>query len=458
MTKRPPNIILTIADDHRGSALGCAGLEPVLTPSLDALAARGTRFTQAQHHGSCHGAVCSPSRAMLHTGIPYFQLDEALLLPTYPPSDRKVSIPPTLGQKLRGAGYHTFGTGKWHNGVHTFHPSFDSGANIFVGGMSDHWFTPVHDFDPTGAYPPEAAYLADGFSTEIFAQSAIDFIRSRREDDQPFLCYCAFTAPHDPRTPPDAWRRNYIPADIPLPPNIVPAFFNDGPSPPGVKPAFDNGALDERDELILGTPRPAAEIRRAMADYYGMISHMDEWIGRIHRAVADTGQLDNTIIIHTADHGLAVGQHGLMGKQNLYQHSVHVPLIMAGPEIPSGKVSDALCYQHDLHPTLAGLAGAGGDSSPFHSLLPVLHGAAGRTHVGSSFRNLQRSVRDSRYKLIEYRVAGDSFAELFDLCEDPWETRNLIDEPVFLPMISTLRRELGRWQHEAGDSAWQPTS
>jgi len=137
---------------------------------------------------------------------------------------------------------------------------------------------------------------------------------------------------------------------------------------------------------------------------------MDEWIGRIHQAVEENGQLDNTIIIHTADHGLAVGQHGLMGKQNLYQHSVHVPLIIAGPDIPSGRVSDALCYQHALHPTLVSLGGAKGESSPFQSLLPVLHGAAGRTHVGSSFRNLQRSVRDSRYQLIEYRVSGDSFS------------------------------------------------
>ena len=456
MSKRPPNIILTIADDQRGTALGCAGREPVLTPSLDALAHRGTRFTQAQHFGSCHGAVCSPSRAMLHTGIPYFQLDEALLGVTYPPSHRTATIPPTLGQKLRGAGYHAFATGKWHNGVHTFHPSFDSGANIFFGGMADHWFTPVHDFDPTGNYPPGDSHAADGFSTEIFAQSAVEFLHSRRGDDQPFFCCCAFTAPHDPRTPPDAWRRQYNPSNIPLPPNIVPRHFNDGPTPLGIKPAFDNGALDERDELMLGIPRTSAEIQRSVADYFGMVSHMDEWIGRIHQAVEEIGQRDNTIIIHTADHGLAIGQHGLMGKQNLYLHSVNVPLIMAGPEIPIGKVSDALCYQHDLHPTIARLAALDETSAPFQNLIPVLHGAAGRTHVGSSFRQLQRSIRDSRYKLIEYRVGGEHFAELFDLSEDPWETRNLIDGPAFLPIISTLRGELGKWQHEAGDSAWQP--
>jgi len=449
---RPPNIILTIADDQRGTALGCGGIEQLLTPALDALASRGARFTQAQHFGSCHGAVCVPSRAMLHTGTPYFQLEDSLLnCSTYPKSALRT---PLLGEKLAQAGYHTFGTGKWHNGVPSFHRSFQAGSSIFFAGMNDHWFTPVHDYDPSGQYPPEARHFADGFSTEVFAQSAIDFIRSRRDADQPFFCYCAFTAPHDPRTPPDAWRRMYPPHAIALPPNTVPRFFSDSPSPPGVRPAFDNGSLDERDELLLGIPRDAKEIQRETAAYYGMISHMDDWIGRIHQAVAESGLLDNTIIIHTADHGLAIGQHGLMGKQNLYRHSVNVPLIMAGPDIPRGHVSDALCYQHDLHPTLAHLAGADPGPPTFQSLLPLLRGGAGRTHLGAAFRSTQRSIRDSRYKLIEYRIGGEHFAELFDLSEDPWETCNFIDDPRFIPLIATLRGALGEWQHEAGDSAW----
>ena len=452
MPKKFPNIILTIADDQRGTALGCAGSEPVLTPALDALAARGARFTQAQHFGSCHGAICSPSRAMLHTGVPYFHLDIALLGGTYPPEDRAVTIPTTLGQKLRGAGYHAFGTGKWHNGVHTFHPSFDSGANIFFGGMADHWFTPVHDFDASGLYPEEARRLADGFSTEVFAQSAIDFIHSRKDNDQPFFCYCAFTAPHDPRTPPDAWRRRYNPTTIPLPPNIVPQFYGDGPTPLGVKPSVNTGSWDERDELLLGIPRHDQEIKRSLAEYYGMVSDMDEWIGRIHQAIGDIGQMDNTIIIHTADHGLAVGQHGLMGKQSLHRHSVNVPLILAGPDIPAGVVSDALCYQHDLHPTLAQMAGADGGSPMFQSLLPLLRGESGRTHLGTAFRETQRAIRNARYKLIEYNVQGARYAELFDLSGDPWETCNLIHDAQLAPIVASLRRELGEWQLAAGDS------
>ena len=453
MARKFPNIVLTIADDQRGTALGCAGLEPVQTPALDALAARGARFAQAQHFGSCHGAVCAPSRAMLMTGVPYFQLDSSLLSATYPPKNRAIHLPPTLGEKLRSVGYDTFATGKWHNGVHSFQPSFSGGANIFFGGMADHWFTPVHDFDPSGVYPPEARRVADGFSTEVFAQSAINYIRSRRDQDEPFFCYCAFTAPHDPRTPPDAWRRRYDPSALAVPPNTTPSHFNN--SPLGVKPSESDVSLDERDELLLGIPRDVKEIQRALAGYYGMISHMDEWIGRIHEAVAEIGAGEDTLIIHTADHGLAVGQHGLLGKQNLYRHSLNVPLILTGPGVPRGMTSEALCYQHDLHPTLMELAGLGSSFAPFQSLTPLLKSeSTGRNYIAAAFGSVLRSVRDQRYKLIEANVKGTLTWRLFDLENDPWETRDLSSEAGSNAIAATLRNELRCWQEQVGDTGW----
>jgi len=461
MPKKLPNIILTIADDQRGTAMGCVGREPVQTPSLDALAARGTRFSQSQHCGSCHGAVCAPSRAMLMTGIPYFQLDIALMGGTYLPKDRSVHIPPTLGGKLRRAGYHTFGTGKWHNGVHTYHPSFDSGANIFFGGMADHWFTPVHDFDPSGKYPEETRHIANGFSTEVFAQSAIDFIRSRKNSDQPFFCYCAFTAPHDPRTPPDFWRRKYNPSTLQLPPNFTPGPVwervpNTNNGTPGESDylAYAYHQVYGRDELLLGTPRDANLMKRSLAEYYGMISHMDEWIGHIHQAVEEIGAREDTIIIHTADHGLGIAQHDFLGKQNLYQHSLHVPLLMSGPGIPQGEICDALCYQHDLHPTLTELAGVPSDSTPFQSLRPLLEKQSkGRNHIGAALEDSQRGIRDRRYKLIEYTVKGRKIHRLFDLENDPWETKDIYDAESSKPIIETLRLELVKWQEQVGDSS-----
>lgn len=451
MSRRRPNIIVTIADDQRGSALGCAGVEAVRTPALDRLAGCGTRFSNAHHLGSPHGAVCAPSRAMLMTGVPYFQLDPAIVYPGDPRRGTAAgTLPPSLPQRLREAGYHTFATGKWHNGMPFFHEAFSSGANLFFGGMADHWFTPVYDFDPEGRYPAETRRQADGFSTDVFGQSAVDFIRSRRDDPEPFFCYCAFTAPHDPRTPPDAFRRLYDPASIELPPNVVAnQDFDTGFR--GVRQPRDNGSLSIRDEMLLGVPRDPEEIRRSIAEYYGMISHMDEWIGKIHAAVAEIGAEENTIIVHTADHGLAVGQHGLLGKQNLFQHSVNVPLVIAGPGIAAGRVDGRLCYQHDLCPTLleqAGLESGGG--SYFQSLCSGNPERAERSHIGTAYCDNQRMIRDARFKLIEYQTPAPR-TELYDLAEDPWETRNLADDPSRAVVIQSLRDALRSWQVATGD-------
>lgn len=449
MKARPPNIILTIADDQRGSALGCAGTEAVQTPCLDRLARRGTRFSNAHHLGSPHGAVCAPSRAMLMTGRPYFQLDDSLISPGAPPAPAPSLLPPSLPEQLRQQGYHTFATGKWHNGPALFHPAFTSGANLFFGGMADHWFTPVHDFDPAGVYAPDRRHGADGFSTEVFARSAIEFIRSRRGMEQPFFCYCAFTAPHDPRTPPDRFRRMYDPAAIVLPPNVVADRpFDKGFRGVGHPP--DNGALAMRDEMLLGVPRDPAEIRRSVAEYYGMISHMDEWIGKIHDAVAEIGGGDNTLIVHTSDHGLAVGQHGLLGKQNLFQHSVTVPLLMAGPGIAPNRVDPALCYQHDLHPTLREAGGCPADDSGFFQSLPPM--APPRASVGTAFASTQRMIRNSRYKWIVYQTP-EKRTQLFDLQEDPWETRDLAQDPSRREVVKELQGQLRDWQVAVGDPA-----
>ncbi len=435
----PPNIVLIVAADQRATAVGCESVELVQTPNLDALAQRGTRCTAAYHFGSCVPAVCAPSRAMLHTGIPYTEIDPALMGPVRPPTDRNVPIPPTLGEKLRRAGYHCFGTGKWHNGVETFARSFDSGDAIFFYGMADHWFTPAHAFDPSGSYPETAARNAPGHSTDVFGQTAVDFIQSQRDRENPFFCYCAFTSPHDPRTPPDAYRRMYDPRQIDLPPNFLPEH------------PFDNGELEIRDERLLGRPRDTKEIQRSLAAYYAMISHMDTWIGRICEAVDSIGKTANTLVVHTADHGLALGQHGLLGKQNMYEHSVRVPLILAGPGVPEGRRNPGLCYQHDLHPTLLEFAGIPDEGRLFTSLLPLLNGKTpGRNTVVSAYRDCQRMIRGDRLKLIEYRVSGDARRQVFDLTEDPWERNDRAEDSHFAEEIARLAYESRRRECSTG--------
>ena len=236
----PPNFLFLIADDHRHNAIGSLGNPAVHTPTLDALAAAGTALTSTYIMGSTSNAVCMPSRAMLLTGRSLFRVfaPNPDGVSTYP-MDPEI---PTFPQLLRTSGYRTYGVGKWHNERELFARSFDAGGSIFFGGMSDHDAVPLHDFDPGGVYPPEAMAVGDGFSTEIFVDTAIRLLHEHPAD-QPFCMYTAFTSPHDPRTPPPEFAAKYPPADIELPPNFARMH------------PFDNGHLHGRDESLAAHPR-----------------------------------------------------------------------------------------------------------------------------------------------------------------------------------------------------------
>ena len=435
-----PNFLFMIADDHRHSALGALGIEAVKTPVFDQLIADGACFAQAHIMGSTSGAVCMPSRGMLMTGRNLFDTPDPL------PDDV-----PLLPELLRGAGYTAFGTGKWHNRRGSYARCFDESGKVFFGGMNDQYAMPVNDFDPDGIYPPADAYLADGHSTTVFADEMINFLNKRAPDDNPFFAYIAFTSPHDPRTAPAPYDTMYDPADIELPPNFLPEH------------PFDTGVSDIRDELLAGYPRTEAEIKRHIADYYGMISHMDMEIGRILETLAARGLSDNTIVIYTSDHGLGVGQHGLMGKQNLYDHSMRIPLIMRGPGVPAGLRSSAMLYLHDLYPTLLQLAGVDiPETSAGHSLAALLDEVTykHRKLIFSAYQSVfghprgepyQRSIKDERHKLIQTVVAGEVTWQLFDLEADPWERTNLIDQSEYVAVISRLKEKLRQRQARAND-------
>lgn len=443
-----PNFLFLIADDHRHDAIGSLGNPAVHTPTLDALAAAGIALTSTYIMGSTSNAVCMPSRAMLMTGRSLFRVFA-------PNPDGAVPYPmdpeiPTFPQLLCDAGYRTYGVGKWHNEPELFARSFDGGGSIFFGGMSDHDAVPLHDFDPDGIYSPEAAALGDGFSTEMFVDTAIRLLQEHPAD-QPFCMYTAFTSPHDPRTPPAEFAEMYPPEQIELPPNFARMH------------PFDNGHLHGRDESLAAHPRDPDEIRQHIADYYGMISHLDAQIGRLLDELAASGHAEDTIVVYTADHGLAVGQHGLLGKQNVYDHSLRVPLIVRGPGIPAGERREGLCYLHDIFPTILDLAGGAIPSGcEGVSLVPVLTGqeTGVRDSVFSAFQrsqrltpedSTQRMVRRGDLKLIETRMAGHIHRQLFDLTDDPWEMRNLADNPTHAEGLARMRRLLDRERSRVGD-------
>ena len=431
-----PNVLFMIAADHRWDAIGGMGDPTVKTPTMDSLMARGTTFRQTHIMGSLVGAVCVPSRAAVLTSANLFRSGGNQI-------NRDLAVWP---QVMREAGYHTFFSGKWHNDRQTFTDSFEDGAKIFFGGMSDQYKVPVFDFDPTGKYPEDARYIGEKFSTELFTDATVQFLQDYDATD-PFFVYLSFTSPHDPRTAPGEYATMYSPEDIPVPENFVP------------EQPFDNGEMRIRDEVLAPFPRTPEIVQQHIADYYGMITHMDAEMGRVLQTLEATGHLENTIIIYTADHGLAVGQHGLLGKQNLYNHSIHVPSIFAGPGIPEGETVDALTYLYDVFPTVCDLTDvACPGTTEGYSLVPLMNGHVERIRatVFAAYRDIQRTITDGRWKLIRYYVseetgAGTDCIQFFDLEQDPWETTNLADLPEHADLIRSLAADMQMWQIQTND-------
>ena len=445
--QRRPNVLLIIADDHRHGAIRAQGDQVVQTPTMDRLMAEGVSFERTYHFGGLTGGVCVPARACLMAGANPFR---ALASTDLADSVGLRTINPgltTLPESFREAGYHTYHVGKWHNDTASFHRSFDDGARIFIGGMSDHYKVPIFDFDPSGEYPKEKRYEGSQHSTELFGQAAIQFLEGY-DRPNPFFFYLAFTAPHDPRTPPPEYAALYPPSEMPVPANVMPEH------------PFDNGDLKTRDEKLAPWPRTREIVQQHTSDYYGMITHLDAWIGRILETLERTGRAEDTIVVYTADHGLAVGQHGLFGKQNVYEHSARVPCIVRAPGKTGGRRSHALTHTPDLHPTLCELAGVPrADTVETRSLVPLLDGATDshRPVVCQVYKDVQRMVTDGRWKLIRYYQsqerpdAGTDGIQLFDLSADPWELSDLSGESGHATHVERLAVALSEWQREVGD-------
>ena len=329
---RKPNILFLFADDQRADTIAALGNPHIKTPNLDRLVNAGFSFKGNYIFGGNSGAVCVPSRAMLMTGKTWFHVDTESL------KDAKL-----LPELLQEHGYVTFATGKWHNGQSSWLRAFQLGKNVMFGGMSDHTKVPVRDLGLDGKLTAER--IGEKFSSELFADSAIEFLE-HHDGKKPFFAYVAFTAPHDPRQPPLPYREMYYRDLPPLPANFLPQL------------PFDNGMMNGgRDENLAPWPRTEAVIRDQLAEYYGLITHMDEQVGRILAALRKSGQAEDTLIVYAADNGLALGSHGLLGKQSVFEHSMRVPLIIAGPGIPGGKSTEAFTYLLDIFPTLCDTVG-----------------------------------------------------------------------------------------------------
>jgi arylsulfatase A-like enzyme len=423
---RRPNVLVLYSDDQRADTIGALGNEHVRTPNLDRLVRRGTAFTRTYCMGSMQGAVCVPSRAMLLSGRTLFHVKENL--------QGQATWPEAFAQ----AGYSTFMTGKWHNQAPSLLRAFQRGRSIFLGGMGEPYTLPLQDITPEHTLTPKQP--SGEHSIQRFADAAVEFIKEPR-GETPFLCYVAFNVPHDPRKAPESYHARWNQTPPPLPANFLPQH------------PFNNGALVIRDEELAPWPRTPEVVRQHLADYYAAIEFLDAQVGRILEALESSGQAGRTLVAFASDHGLAIGSHGLFGKQNLYDHSMHSPLVFAGPGIPAGRRSDALCYLLDIFPTLGDLAGVPAPSgSEGLSLAPVLAGkeATRRDAILTAYSNSQRALRDDRWKLIVYPQINKT--QLFDLRADPDERHDLAADPREAQVVSRLTAELRDWQTRLGDT------
>ena len=420
------NVVFIFADDQRADTIAALGNPVIKTPNLDRLVKRGVAFTRAYMQGGNGGATCVPSRAMLLSGRSLAQIDERLL--------KHQTWPNAFG----AAGYATFATGKWHNGPPSISKSFQQAKALFVGGMANPLKAPTSDMLPTGKLTPSK--ISPKHLCEEATDETLAFLKSQ-DGKKPFFSYLAFDGPHDPHIVPEGFPIDYAPASIPLPPNFLPQH------------PFDNGEMVVRDEQLMKWPRPEADVKTMLAEYYRYVSFLDVQVGRVLDAVDASPFAANTIIVYAADSGVARGSHGLIGKQNLYEHSMRVPLIVAGPGIAADKRSDAMCYLFDVLPTLGKLCGvtAPKDSqgSEFSAVLKDPSKPA-RPFLMFGYKTIQKALSDGRWKLIRYPHVDRT--QLFDLQSDPYETKDLSALPEHAERIKTMLAKLGTEMKADGDN------
>jgi choline-sulfatase len=222
--------------------------------------------------------------------------------------------------------------------------------------------------------------------SEVVADHGIDFLKQAATNDAPFFMYLAFNAAHDPRQAPKEYIDRYPLDRIKLPNNFTSKYtYQD-----------EMGCGEElRDARLAPFPRTEYSVKVNRQEYFALITHMDDQIGRIIQALQESGQADNTYIIFTADHGLAVGRHGLIGKQNMYDHSMRVPFMVVGPNIKKGEQNTAPIYLQDIMPTALELAGAPiPEYVEFKSIMPLLEGTQEKSYDPQ--RGTQRSARLQR--------------------------------------------------------------
>lgn len=426
-----PNILFIFADDQTYLGVNALGNSEVITPNLDKLVSSGVTFTHTYNMGGWNGAVCVASRAMLNTGRFIWRARN---------SEKNYSTMAENGQfwslMMEDAGYDTYMTGKWHvkQDAKTI---FQTVRHVRPGipkSVTEAYNRPQSARDTTWLpwHKKYGGFWEGGKHwSEVIGDNTIDFLDSAKTSENPFFMYLAFNVPHDPRQSPKEYVDMY-----PLENVLVPKSFLE------MYPYKDRIGCGPglRDEKLAPYPRTEYSIKVHRQEYYAIITHMDDQIGRIISHLKETGQDKNTYIIFSADHGLSVGNHGLVGKQNMYDHSMRVPLIVVGPEIPENEKRNMQVYVQDIMATALDLAGIEKpDYVEFNSLMPMINKEVNESQyseIYGAYINLQRMVRTDKYKMIIYPKA--KIIRLFDMVNDPDEMNDLADNKEY----SEVKKEL----------------
>ena len=467
-TEQAPNIVLLFTDDQTYTTINALGNAAIQTPNLDRLAQQSTSFTHAYNMGGWNGAVCVASRSMMISGRFIWRAKQ---LETKWKAKDSTALEQTWSRLMASRGYDTYMTGKWHVQAPA-NTIFTEARHIRPGMPEDQgFFGPYREWAKNGNIADWDKMMPPGYNrpkdendtswsptdtsfggfwqggkhwSEVVRDDAIDFIDKASKKENPFFMYLAFNAPHDPRQAPQEFIDQYPLDSIQLPENWQAEYpFQD---------SIGNGR-SLRDEALAPFPRTKYATKVHIQEYYAIITHLDEQIGKILDALERSGKLDNTYIFFTADHGLAVGSHGLLGKQNMYDHSMRVPLMVSGPDIPKNKKIDSSVYLQDIMATSLELAGV---QKPvyveFNSLLPLIREEKSKSPydaIYGCYVDWQRMIRKDGFKLIVYPKINKAL--LFDMEADPYEMHNLSEEAAYTDKVQSLLAELQGLQASMGD-------
>ena len=441
-----PDVVLVFTDDQRWDAMGCAGHPFLRTPNLDRLAREGARFANA----FCTTSLCSPSRASMLSGL-YAHSHRVLNNFT----DFPASLP-SYPRRLQESGYETAYIGKWHMGEGNDEPRPGFDYWMSHPGQGNYFDT---TFNINGKRE-----LLKGYITHRITEKAVDWIM--KPHDKPFCLVVGHKAPHGPFVPEPKYAKGFDAIDMKRP--ATAKDYGEG------KPDWAR----QRVTTWHGIDGPIykacgmADYEEFVRSYYGTILSVDDSLGRITDALREAGRLDRTLFIFTTDNGFLLGEHGAIDKRAMWEDSIRVPMIVRYPPLarPSSVVNQMVLHV-DLAPSILAICGAKplGDIHG-RSWAGLLSGDAAGWRKSFLYEyNYEkqfpytpnvRGVRTDGWKYIHYPHGDGSpdrwKAELYNLKDDPLETKNLIDDPAAAAKLNELRAELAKLQRETGDPGTMP--